>query len=116
VEENPMLGRRGASRYYRKRYRDAFALACRAIGRVREEIGLANVVVMIPFCRTLAEADRVLAEMARHRLERGRDGLKVYVIPNPMSWNLRPPKTGGRPDGRRATWRAAKRAEARAGH
>jgi pyruvate,water dikinase len=80
VEENPMLGLRGASRYYSDRYRDAFALECRAIRRVREEIGLANVVVMIPFCRTPAEADRVLAEMARHGLVRGRDGLKVYVM------------------------------------
>lgn len=80
VEENPMLGLRGASRYYSDRYRDAFALECRAIRLVREEIGLANVVVMIPFCRTPAEADRVLAEMARHGLVRGRDGLKVYVM------------------------------------
>ncbi|GAA0604188.1 phosphoenolpyruvate synthase [Craurococcus roseus] len=80
VEENPMLGLRGASRYYSERYRDAFALECRAIRRVREETGLAHVVVMVPFCRTPAEADRVLAEMARHGLERGREGLKVYVM------------------------------------
>ena len=80
AEENPMLGLRGASRYYSDRYRDGFALECRAIRRVREEIGLTNVVVMVPFCRTPAEADRVLAEMAKHGLERGREGLQVYVM------------------------------------
>ncbi|MGK7863899.1 phosphoenolpyruvate synthase [Falsiroseomonas sp. E2-1-a4] len=80
IEENPMLGLRGASRYYSDRYREAFALECRALVRVREEIGLGNVVVMVPFCRTPAEADQVLAEMARHGLERGRDGLLVYVM------------------------------------
>ncbi len=80
VEENPMLGLRGASRYYSDRYREGFALECRALVRVREEIGLHNVVVMVPFCRTPAEADQVLAEMARHGLERGRDGLRVYVM------------------------------------
>jgi pyruvate,water dikinase len=80
AEENPMLGLRGASRYYSDRYREGFALECRAIRRVREEIGLANVVVMVPFCRTPAEADRVLAEMARHGLQRGREGLEVYVM------------------------------------
>jgi pyruvate,water dikinase len=80
TEENPMLGLRGASRYYSDRYREGFALECRAIRRVREEIGLDNVVVMVPFCRSPAEADRVLAEMARHGLERGRAGLKVYVM------------------------------------
>ncbi|MBW8267935.1 phosphoenolpyruvate synthase [Caldovatus aquaticus] len=80
AEENPMLGLRGASRYYSARYRDGFALECRAIRRVREEIGLANVVVMVPFCRTPAEADRVLAEMARHGLVRGQAGLEVYVM------------------------------------
>jgi pyruvate,water dikinase len=79
-EENPMLGLRGASRYYSDRYREGFALECRAIRRVREEIGLANVVVMIPFCRTPAEADRVLAEMAKHGLQRGREGLEVYMM------------------------------------
>ncbi|PWS35293.1 phosphoenolpyruvate synthase [Falsiroseomonas bella] len=80
LEENPMLGLRGASRYYSERYREGFALECRAIRRVREEIGLDNVVVMVPFCRSPAEADRVLAEMARHGLERGRAGLKVFVM------------------------------------
>ncbi|MES1240020.1 MAG: phosphoenolpyruvate synthase [Acidobacteriota bacterium] len=79
-EENPMIGWRGASRYYDPRYREGFALECRALRRVREEIGLRNVVVMIPFCRTLEEADRVLAEMAANGLERGKDGLEVYVM------------------------------------
>jgi pyruvate,water dikinase len=80
VEENPMLGLRGASRYYSPRYREGFALECRAIRRVREEIGLRNLVVMVPFCRTPKEADLVLAEMASHGLRRGEDGLEVYVM------------------------------------
>jgi pyruvate,water dikinase len=80
VEENPMLGFRGASRYYSERYRDGFALECRAIKRVREEVGLTNVVVMIPFCRTLDEADRVLEEMAANGLRRGEHGLQIYVM------------------------------------
>ena len=80
AEENPMLGLRGASRYYSERYREGFALECRAIRRVREEIGLANVVVMVPFCRSPAEADRVFAEMALHGLARGRERLRVYVM------------------------------------
>ena len=79
-EENPMLGFRGASRYYSDRYREGFALECRAIKRVRERMGLTNVVVMIPFCRTIVEADRVLAEMAANGLRRGDDGLQVYVM------------------------------------
>lgn len=79
-EENPMIGWRGASRYYSEGYREAFGLECRALARVRDEMGLTNVVVMIPFCRTLEEADRVLATMAEHGLERGRNGLLVYVM------------------------------------
>jgi pyruvate, water dikinase len=79
-EENPMLGFRGASRYYDERYRDGFALECRALKRVREEIGLDNVVVMVPFCRTLEEADRVLEVMAEHGLKRGEKGLEIYVM------------------------------------
>jgi len=79
-EENPMLGWRGASRYYSEGYRDGFALECRALRRAREALGLANIVVMIPFCRTPEEGDRVLAEMARHGLERGAAGLEVYVM------------------------------------
>jgi len=79
-EENPMLGFRGASRYYSPRYRDGFALECRAIRRLREEIGLKNVIVMIPFCRSTKEADRVLEVMAANGLERGKEGLEVYVM------------------------------------
>ncbi len=84
-ESNPMLGFRGASRYYHARYREGFALECSAIRRVRREFGLRNVKVMIPFCRTLREADLVLAELAANGLRRGEDGLEVYVmceIPN----------------------------------
>jgi pyruvate, water dikinase len=79
-EENPMLGFRGAARYYSELYRDGFALECRALKMVREEIGLNNVIVMIPFCRTPEEADRVLAVMARHGLKRGKNNLQVYVM------------------------------------
>ncbi|GAB4334543.1 MAG: hypothetical protein Kow0099_06610 [Candidatus Abyssubacteria bacterium] len=79
-EENPMLGFRGASRYYSKHYRDGFALECRAIKRVRDTIGLTNVIIMIPFCRRLDEADRVLDVLAEHELRRGDDGLQVYVM------------------------------------
>jgi len=85
VESNPMLGFRGASRYYHERYRAAFALECAAIWRVREEMGLTNVKVMIPFCRTLDEGRRVLRELAENGLIRGQRGLEVYVmceIPN----------------------------------
>jgi pyruvate, water dikinase len=79
-EENPMLGWRGASRYHSPAFREAFALECRALRRVRERMGLINVIPMVPFCRTPEEGDKVLAEMARHGLERGRDGLEVYVM------------------------------------
>jgi pyruvate,water dikinase len=79
-ESNPMIGFRGASRYYSDRYRQGFGLECRAIKRVRDEIGLDNVVVMIPFCRTLEEADRVLEVMREHGLRRGENGLEVYVM------------------------------------
>jgi pyruvate,water dikinase len=79
-EENPMLGFRGASRYYAPAYRDGFALECRAIRRLREEMGFLNVVVMIPFCRTLKEADLVLKVMAENGLKRGERGLEVYVM------------------------------------
>ena len=79
-EENPMLGFRGASRYYSSQYRDGFALECRAIRRLREEMGFTNVVVMIPFCRSPEEADRVLEVMAEEGLERGKNGLEVYVM------------------------------------
>ena len=79
-EENPMLGWRGASRYYDEGYLEGFALECRAIRRAREEIGFANVVVMVPFCRTVAEADKVLEVLAGHGLVRGKSGLEVYVM------------------------------------
>ncbi len=79
-EANPMLGFRGASRYDSDAYRDGFALECRAIRRVRDEIGLRNVTIMIPFVRTLDEADGVLEVLAGHGLERGRDGLEIYVM------------------------------------
>jgi pyruvate,water dikinase len=79
-EENPMLGLRGASRYYAPRYREGFALECRAIHRLREKMGFANVIVMIPFCRSPAEADRVLEVMAENGLKRGENGLQVYVM------------------------------------
>ncbi len=79
-EENPMIGFRGASRYYSPRYRDGFALECRAISRLREEMGFRNVIVMIPFCRSVGEADRVLAVMAENGLRRGEAGLEVYVM------------------------------------
>ncbi len=79
-EENPMLGWRGASRYYSDEYREAFGLECRALARVRDDMGFTNVIVMVPFCRTPDEADKVLAEMAANDLERGRNDLKVYVM------------------------------------
>ena len=79
-EENPMLGFRGASRYYSPRYREGFALECRAIFRLRNEMGFKNVVVMIPFCRSTKEADRVLEVMAQNGIRRGEAGLKIYVM------------------------------------
>lgn len=79
-EENPMLGFRGASRYYDDRYREGFALECRALRKAREEMGFANIIVMVPFCRTPDEADRVLAEMAKNGLIRGGNGLQVYIM------------------------------------
>ncbi|BCU11818.1 MULTISPECIES: phosphoenolpyruvate synthase [Microcystis] len=79
-EENPMIGWRGASRYTDPNYREAFALECRALKMVREEMGLTNVIPMIPFCRTPEEGMRVLEEMAKNGLERGVDGLQVYVM------------------------------------
>ncbi|MBW4662828.1 MAG: phosphoenolpyruvate synthase [Chroococcus sp. CMT-3BRIN-NPC107] len=79
-EENPMLGWRGASRYYDERYCEAYALECHALKRVRDEMGLTNVIPMIPFCRTPDEGKRVIAEMAKHGLERGVNGLEVYVM------------------------------------
>jgi pyruvate, water dikinase len=80
IEENPMLGWRGASRYYDPKYREAYALECIALKRVRDEMGLTNVIPMIPFCRTPEEGKKVLAEMAKHGLQRGENGLEVYVM------------------------------------
>jgi pyruvate,water dikinase len=80
VEENPMLGFRGASRYYHPRYREGFALECRALKKVRDEMGLTNLKIMVPFCRTVAEGRRVQEEMARHGLVRGERGLELYVM------------------------------------
>lgn len=85
AEENPMIGFRGASRYYNERYREGFALECRAVKRVRDEMGLVNVIPMIPFCRTIGEGEKVLAEMELNGLKRGENELQVYVmceIPN----------------------------------
>lgn len=79
-EENPMLGFRGASRYYDERYREGFALECRALRKVREELGFANVIAMVPFCRTPAEAHRVIAAMSENGLQRGKDGLQIYMM------------------------------------
>lgn len=80
TEENPMIGFRGASRYYHERYRRAFALECQAILKVRGVFGLDNVKVMIPFCRTLEEGKRVLHEMEQSGLWRSDQGLEVYVM------------------------------------
>ncbi|VTU36345.1 Phosphoenolpyruvate synthase [Variovorax sp. PBS-H4] len=85
TEENPMIGFRGASRYTHPAYAEGFALECAAMKRVREEMGLVNVKLMIPFCRRVQEAERVLEAMAAHGLRRGDDGLEIYVmceIPN----------------------------------
>jgi pyruvate,water dikinase len=79
-EENPMIGLRGASRYYSDFYRQGFALECRAMKKVREEMGLTNVKLMIPFCRTPEEGKRVLEEMQTNGLIRGEKGLEVYVM------------------------------------
>jgi pyruvate,water dikinase len=84
-ESNPMLGFRGASRYAHPAYEEGFALECAAMKRVREDMGLTNVILMLPFVRRVEEADRVLARMAEHGLVRGRDGLEIYAmceIPN----------------------------------
>jgi pyruvate,water dikinase len=80
IEENPMIGFRGGSRYYDPRYRAGFALECRAMRKVREEMGLTNLNLMIPFCRTVDEGRRVVAEMEQHGLRRGDNGLEIYVM------------------------------------
>jgi pyruvate, water dikinase len=80
VEENPMLGFRGASRYYDERYREGFRLECMALRRVREEMGLTNVKAMIPFCRTVEEGEKVISLMHDHGLKQGDDGLEIYAM------------------------------------
>ena len=85
LESNPMLGFRGASRYAHPAYAEGFALECAAIRRVREQMGLTNVKLMIPFCRRVEEGERVIQVMAEHGLKRGENGLEIYVmceIPN----------------------------------
>ena len=79
-EENPMIGFRGASRYYNDRYREGFRLECEAIRKVRDEMGLTNVKVMIPFCRTVEEGNKVIAVMKRYGLEQGVNNLEIYVM------------------------------------
>ena len=84
-EANPMLGFRGAARYAHPAYAEGFALECAALRRVRDEMGLTNLLVMVPFCRRVSEAETVLAAMAQHGLKRGENGLEIYVmceIPN----------------------------------
>ncbi len=84
-EENPMIGFRGASRYAHPAYADGFALECAAMRRVRDEMGLKNLLLMIPFCRRVQEAENVIEVMAGHGLKRGVDGLELYImceIPN----------------------------------
>jgi pyruvate,water dikinase len=79
-EENPMLGFRGASRYYNPRYREGFGLECKAMKRVRDDMGLTNIKLMIPFCRTPEEGRQVLSIMESYGLQRGSNGLQVYVM------------------------------------
>ena len=79
-EDNPMIGFRGASRYYDKKFKDSFVLECKAIKKVREEFGLTNLIPMIPFCRTLDEGQKVIQIMAENGLKQGENGLKVYVM------------------------------------
>ncbi|WP_344846542.1 phosphoenolpyruvate synthase [Celeribacter arenosi] len=79
-EENPMIGLRGAARYYSDFYRDAFALECVALKRLREDMGFTNVIAMVPFCRSPEEADKVIEVMAAHGLKRGDAGLELYVM------------------------------------
>jgi pyruvate, water dikinase len=80
VEENPMLGFRGASRYYDERYREGFHLECQALQRVRDEMGLVNVKAMIPFCRTVVEAERVVSLMSEFGLKQGEHELEIYAM------------------------------------
>ena len=79
-EDNPMVGFRGASRYYHENYKEGFALECEAMRIVRDEMGLDNVKLMIPFCRTIAEGEKVLEVMEQNGLKRGENNLEVYVM------------------------------------
>ena len=79
-EENPMIGWRGASRYYSEEYKKAFEMECLAIQYVRNVMKMDNVIVMIPFCRTPEECEKVLSTMESHGLKRGKDGLRVYLM------------------------------------
>lgn len=79
-EDNPMIGWRGASRYYDAKYLEGFKLECQAFKKAREEMGLSNIKIMVPFCRTLEEGRKVLRIMAEHGLERGKNSLQVYVM------------------------------------
>ncbi|MBT7553292.1 phosphoenolpyruvate synthase [bacterium] len=80
VESNPMIGWRGASRYYDPKYKPAFVLECKALVKVREKMGLNNVKIMVPFCRTVEEGKKVLAIMKENGLQKGKNGLEVYVM------------------------------------
>ena len=79
-EENPMLGFRGASRYYHELYKDGFGLECKAIKKVRENMGLSNLKVMIPFCRTVEEGKKTIKIMKDYELEKGKNGLEIYTM------------------------------------
>ena len=80
TEENPMIGWRGASRYYSEAYEYAFGMECKAIQRVREKMGLTNLTIMIPFCRTVEELEKVYGVMKKYGIERGKNGLKVFLM------------------------------------
>jgi pyruvate,water dikinase len=80
IEENPMIGFRGASRYYDDRYKAGFKLECLALLRAREDMGLTNITPMIPFCRTVEEGEKVIALMAEHGLVQGENGLEIYAM------------------------------------
>ena len=80
VEENPMIGFRGASRYYQEKYKEGFRLECEAMKMVRETMGLSNVKLMIPFCRTIDEGKKVISQMEEFGLKRGKDGLEIYMM------------------------------------
>ena len=79
-EENPMIGWRGASRYYRGNYREAFGLECKAMKKARDEMGLHNIKLMIPFCRTVEEGKLVINEMKKYGLVQGKNNLEIYVM------------------------------------